>query len=191
MLYYDASQNCFFDDGIHGSRTIRVSDPAWVRPLIEVDGEMVPDANARPPFVEMSNPDCKLPVTATPVTYEIWQDALQAQSEGLPFIAGDDGLPTWPPTPLHSYVGGVWVEDAAKKAASAKSDADARVSAGMQEASRQISILQDAVDLGMATQAESDAYTAWRQYRVLLSRVQSDPAYPNVTLPEQPPKVVP
>ena len=32
-------------------------------------------------------------------------------------------------------------------------------------------ILADAVDLGMATDAEQAAYTAWRQYRVLISRL--------------------
>lgn len=75
-------------------------------------------------------------------------------------------------------------------AAAARATADAAVAAGMSEANRQIAVLQDAVDLAIATDAEAQAYTEWRRYRVLLSRIQSDPAYPNVTLPEQPAKVL-
>ena len=88
-------------------------------------------------------------------------------------------------------VDGAWVPDPAKVAAAAKVSADAAVSAGMAEAARQIAVLQDAVDLGIATQAESEAFTAWRTHRVLLSRLKSDPAYPNVAFPVQPGAVVP
>lgn len=96
-----------------------------------------------------------------------------------------------PPDGTSMLVDGAWVPDPAKVAAAAKATADAAVSAGMSEAARQIAVLQDAADLGIATDAEAQAYTEWRRYRVLLSRVQSDPAYPNVVLPEQPEKVVP
>lgn len=96
-----------------------------------------------------------------------------------------------PPDPTSMLVDGAWVPDPAKVAAAAKVSADAAVAAGMAEAARQIAVLQDAVDLGIATDAEAQAYTEWRRYRVLLSRVQSDPAYPNVVLPQQPAKVLP
>lgn len=96
-----------------------------------------------------------------------------------------------PPDRTSMLVNGAWVPDPVKVAAAGKAKADADVAAGMVEAARQIAVLQDAVDLGMATDQEAQAYTDWRRYRVLISRVQSDPAYPNVTLPEQPPKVVP
>ena len=96
-----------------------------------------------------------------------------------------------PPDNTSMRVDGAWVPDPAKVAAAAKVSADAAVSAGMAEAARQIAVLQDAVDLGMATDAEAQAYTEWRRYRVLLSRVLSDPAYPDVTLPQQPAKVLP
>ena len=96
-----------------------------------------------------------------------------------------------PPDSTSMLVNGAWGPDPAKVVAAAKANADASVSAGMSEAARQIAVLQDAVDLGIATQQESDAYTAWRRYRVLLSRVQSDLAYPNVQFPEQPAKVLP
>lgn len=39
------------------------------------------------------------------------------------------------------------------------------------EANQAISILQDAVDLDMATDEEKEQLTAWKKYRVLLSRI--------------------
>lgn len=96
-----------------------------------------------------------------------------------------------PPDGTSMLVDGAWVPDPAKVAAAAKATADAAVSAGMAEAARQIAVLQDAVDLGISTVAETTAHTDWRRYRVLLSRLQADPAYPNVTFPVQPEKVVP
>ena len=48
-----------------------------------------------------------------------------------------------------------------------------------------ISPLQDAVELGIADNEESNLYDAWRKYRVLLNRV--DPLLvPNIDWPEQP-----
>jgi len=40
------------------------------------------------------------------------------------------------------------------------------------DASQTISILQDAVDLGMAKEEETAELTAWKQYRILLSRTE-------------------
>ena len=55
----------------------------------------------------------------------------------------------------------------------------------MAEANQKITPLQDAVDLGMATEAEDVSLTAWRTYRVLLSRVDTSAA-PDVDWPEHP-----
>lgn len=96
-----------------------------------------------------------------------------------------------PPDRTSMLVDGAWVPDPVKVAAAGKAKADADVAAGMAEAARQIAVLQDAVDLGISTVAETTAHTDWRRYRVLLSRLQADPAYPNVTFPVQPEKVVP
>ncbi|WP_313382908.1 tail fiber assembly protein [Pantoea sp.] len=41
------------------------------------------------------------------------------------------------------------------------------------DASQTISILQDAVDLGMTKDEETAELTAWKQYRILLSRVDT------------------
>ena len=97
---------------------------------------------------------------------------------------------TPPPDATYKLVNGKWQQCPDKVAAAKKTAMDAEVDAGMAEANQQIAVLQDAVDLGMATDAEAQAYTEWRRYRVLLSRAQSDPAYPDVVLPVQPEKVV-
>lgn len=55
----------------------------------------------------------------------------------------------------------------------------------MAEANQKIAPLQDAVDLGMATEAEEVSLTAWRTYRVLLSRIEVSTA-PNIEWPEPP-----
>ncbi len=54
----------------------------------------------------------------------------------------------------------------------------------MDEASLKISILQDAVDLDMATDAEAAALPLWKKYRVLLSRV--DTLAPESPWPKKP-----
>ncbi|EEW2264213.1 tail fiber assembly protein [Escherichia coli] len=53
------------------------------------------------------------------------------------------------------------------------------------EASQTISILQDAVDLDMATDAEAAALPLWKNYRVLLNRVDTSTA-PDINWPEMP-----
>ncbi|SUC46993.1 Caudovirales tail fibre assembly protein [Providencia stuartii] len=53
------------------------------------------------------------------------------------------------------------------------------------EANNAIAPLQDAIDLGMATEAETAALQAWKKYRVLLNRVDTSTA-PNIDWPEKP-----
>ncbi|CAM4057539.1 tail fiber assembly protein [Xenorhabdus thuongxuanensis] len=55
----------------------------------------------------------------------------------------------------------------------------------MFSAANSIAPLQDAVDLGMATDAEKSALTAWRKYRVLLNRVDCA-TVPDIQWPEPP-----
>ena len=49
----------------------------------------------------------------------------------------------------------------------------------MDVATRAIAPLQDAVDLGMATEAEEAALLEWKKYRVLLNRVEQQEGYPS------------
>ena len=125
-------------------------------------------------------------------TRGVWYDANGAQVRIDSLDADVSALTrNAPPDRTSMLVNGAWVPDPVKVAAAGKAKADADVAAGMAEAARQIAVLQDAVDLGISTVAETTAHTDWRRYRVLLSRLQADPAYPNVTFPVQPEKVVP
>lgn len=95
----------FFDDEIFGTPTIRAIDPTWQRPrrtLTLQPGESVffdnhtvtnftdepldvtdvPDADAVPPLIDVANPDCRLPIDATPITEEL-RVALQAAPYGI------------------------------------------------------------------------------------------------------------
>ncbi|WP_152222789.1 tail fiber assembly protein [Pseudomonas sp. SCB32] len=49
-----------------------------------------------------------------------------------------------------------------------------------------INPLQDAVDLGKATEEEQRSLQEWKKYRVALSRLSALEAWPNVDRPSQP-----
>ncbi|AHF73500.1 hypothetical protein SOPEG_1190 [Candidatus Sodalis pierantonius str. SOPE] len=86
--------------------------------------------------------------------------------------ADSQGYPIWvdapPPTP----------EEARRGAAFMKQQR-------MDEATRAIAPLQDAVDLDMATDAEKAALLAWKKYRVLLNRVDITQV-PDIDWPDPP-----
>ncbi|TNH77570.1 hypothetical protein CF138_04695 [Aeromonas hydrophila] len=65
----------------------------------------------------------------------------------------------------------VWIKDVEAESNWQRKQDEEKRNALMAEANQQIAILADSVDLGMATDAEQAAYTAWRQYRVQLSRI--------------------
>lgn len=77
-----------------------------------------------------------------------------------------------------------WVPDADAQKASAVHDATVHKAKLLNEATQQIGVLQDAVDLGMATDEEVLNLKSWKQYRVLLNRVDvnsaSDIEWPNL-----------
>ncbi|MDE1494907.1 tail fiber assembly protein [Xenorhabdus bovienii] len=92
--------------------------------------------------------------------------------EGKMCVAGPDGLPAWADIPPPTS------EELQRRAEQEKQYR-------MTLASNAIAPLQDAVDLGMSTDAEKSALTEWRRYRVLLNRVDCTTA-PDVKWPEQP-----
>lgn len=63
--------------------------------------------------------------------------------------------------------------------------ATSRKAAAMEEAAQAMAPLQDAVEVGMATDAEASLLTEWQKYRVLLNRVDVTTA-PDITWPEAP-----
>ncbi|HAK5456515.1 TPA: tail fiber assembly protein [Salmonella enterica] len=73
----------------------------------------------------------------------------------------------------------VWVNDEAAEAAARLREADGTKSRLLQMASGKIAPLQDAVDLGIATDDEKAQLDEWKKYRVLVNRVDtSNPDWP-------------
>ena len=91
-----------------------------------------------------------------------------------------------PPDATYKLVNGKWEQCPDKAAAAKKAEMDMAVAAGMAAANQHIAVLQDAVDLEMATAEEEAALKSWRRYRVLLSRLKADAKYPDVKLPQRP-----
>jgi len=104
------------------------------------------------------NPDDSIPADAIAITPDAHEYLLSGQEKGLRMQVLDDGTPRLveppPPTPDQSTERVTVLRDAYLRAATER-----------------IAVLQDAVDLGMATEDEREALTAWRRYRLLLSRV--------------------
>lgn len=60
-----------------------------------------------------------------------------------------------------------------------------RQSSELEGATAVIAPLQDALDLGIATEDEKQKLTAWKTYRVQINRIKVSDA-PNITWPEKP-----
>ncbi|MGJ0639177.1 tail fiber assembly protein [Xenorhabdus bovienii] len=90
-----------------------------------------------------------------------------------------------PKNPFDKWNGKQWVTDAVAQREYEIRQTEQRKSNLQQQADFVIKPLQDAVDLGIATDAEKSALTEWRQYRVLLSRIDCTTA-PDITWPGQP-----
>ncbi|EBV5298415.1 tail fiber assembly protein [Salmonella enterica] len=75
----------------------------------------------------------------------------------------------------------VWVKDEAAEIAAQLREAEETKSRLLQMASEKIAPLQDAVDLGIATDDEKAQLDEWKKYRVLLNRVYTtNPDWPDV-----------
>lgn len=126
-MYYSAQTGGFYAAEIHGARLITITDPAWVRPtrdIVVLPGESawvgyelmtntggepitvtdVPDMDAMPDTLEVTNPACLIPADAVEITRELHTALLDGQSAGQ-VISSDDGYPVLvdppPPSPEH------------------------------------------------------------------------------------------
>lgn len=84
-IFFSAKQNSFFRDDFHGTRTVLVNDPEWVRPTIEVlDPEWtaplikVSDPSWVRPLIEVPNPEWKEDNSDTPKTVLVLDEAAVA-----------------------------------------------------------------------------------------------------------------
>ncbi|EAM8989367.1 tail fiber assembly protein [Salmonella enterica] len=77
--------------------------------------------------------------------------------------------------------GKAWVKDEAAEAAARLREAEGTKRRLLQMASGKIAPLQDAVDLGIATDDEKAQLDEWKKYRVLVNRVDTtNPDWPDV-----------
>lgn len=112
------------------------------------------------------------PKDVRPVSDDVYAAFIANPPEGKVRGADDTGMPCWeaapPPTKIQH------VEAARRK-----------LSTMMAAATKAMGPLQDAIDLGIATTEEKAALLAWKKYRVLLNRIDTDNA-PNIVWPEKP-----
>lgn len=106
------------------------------------------------------------------VSDSVYNEFMNPPPEGKVIGADAEGYPIWIDAPPPSHE---------QQVASAESLRNVRIS----YATNKILPLQDAVDLAMATEAESLQLTAWRKYRVLLTRVDTSTA-PDINWPQAP-----
>lgn len=103
-------------------------------------------------------------------------EAIQSDTIGVGWTRGADGefsAPPVPPAPPKSHEELVAMASAQRDMLFA-------------EAGLRINPLQDAVDLGEATEEEQRSLQEWKKYRVALSRLSALEAWPNVDWPSQP-----
>lgn len=85
---------------------------------------------------------------------------------------------TAPESAFDKWEDGQWHLDEAAQLAAAKALSTRKRALLLQYASNQVNALQDAVDLEIATEAETKALKSWKTYRVLLNRVDTIGAVP-------------
>ena len=112
----------------------------------------------------------EIPSDATEISEAAWLALLDGQSIGKVI-----DFSVLPPV-LRDYVKSPEIE---------LEEAEAKKQGLMGEANGQITPLQDAVELGIATGEETETYNQWRKYRVLLSRVDISTA-PEIVWPDKP-----
>ncbi|EPP7680408.1 TPA: tail fiber assembly protein [Yersinia enterocolitica] len=109
-----------------------------------------------------------LPPDAVEITAELYSELINGQSAGKTITQNGSGLP-YLSDPVIDHVA-----DAAVMRSGLRAVADA-----------EIAPLQDAVDTGMATNDDKAQLTAWKTYRVLLSRIDTSKA-PDIEWPISP-----
>lgn len=91
------------------------------------------------------------------------------------------------PSDFHEWGGEGWLMNAAAQAQAAAVSVKQERDAALRLAATRIAPLQDAVDLGVATDAEVDQLRHWKAYRVQLSRIEQQAGFPlEVDWPDAP-----
>ncbi|AYC19806.1 hypothetical protein DZA65_02928 [Dickeya dianthicola] len=133
-------------------------------------------------------------ITITNEQYTVFFNALNTTVDKLVvvFMDGEElKLSSIRPDVYHSWDAGAgaWVlTDAAQQQQKADHVAAAvlQKSRLLDDVTKKIAPLQDAVDLGMATDTETAQLTGLKKYRVLLNRVDTSTTAPDINWPEKP-----
>lgn len=112
------------------------------------------------------------PEDAVKVSAETFNEYSRVPPEGKNRVAGPDGLPAWADIPPPT-------------AQEATEQAQSQARALMQIADGRIRPLNDAQELGIATDEETAQLKAWKTYRVMLNRVDTSAA-PDISWPAKP-----
>lgn len=121
-MFYSKSTGGFYDSSIHGTPTMSIIDPVWVRPMTEIpdpnwiasdhpEGTPVPlvnspDMSIEGPTVIVNNPASLIPADAVEITDAEHAALLNAQSMGRVIEADALGMPIAvdPPKPTAAQV---------------------------------------------------------------------------------------
>lgn len=113
-----------------------------------------------------------IPEDAINITEQAWADLLSGQAEGKLIACGADMRPCLTEQPLPTAE--ELISQAEDKRSKLRAEADAFIQP-----------LQDASDLGIATDEEASQLIAWKKYRVMLMRINTKDAE-EIVWPEQP-----
>lgn len=97
----------------------------------------------------------------------------------------DDVVSVAPEGYFVKWDGKKWVHDADAEKTAHITQATQQKESLLALAASKIAPLQDAVDIGIATEAETALLLAWKKYRVLLNRINPDDA-PDISWPDMP-----
>lgn len=84
--FYSKTTGGFYDETIHGSRTIQIVDPMWRQPTVD-------DMSVVAPTIEASNPDCLMPADVVEITEAEHMALLKAHEQGKQIVANAEGKP--------------------------------------------------------------------------------------------------
>ena len=190
-IFFSAKENTFFRDDFHGTRTIFVYDPEWVRPKKEIQNPewhegnedvpetiLVDDMSAVWPEIEVRNPNCLLPPENELVEMTM-DEFMEIQNliatVPLSVISSDkSGRPIVIPYPGQTPE---------QILAGARQKRDWLLS----YATLRINPLQDDVDNGESTPESEALLKSWKQYRSAVNKTQDKPDWPtNPQWPEPP-----
>lgn len=114
-----------------------------------------------------------IPDDAVEISVTTYQELMAGQCLGQMIVAGSEGRPL-----LQEFV---------LSADQIRAANGVRQSALLAQAASAMAPLQDAIDIGVSTEAEDALLLAWKRYRVALNRIGQQPGYPiDVAWPERP-----